>query len=47
MVRRMGADAWDLVVIGTGGALMAAGIEARSRGKTSCSSSTGRSAGRA
>ncbi len=29
----MGADAWDLVVIGTGGAAMAAGIEARSRGK--------------
>ncbi len=25
--------AWDLVVIGTGGAAMAAGIEARSRGK--------------
>lgn len=26
-------DMWDLVVIGTGGAAMAAGIEARSRGK--------------
>ncbi|HWH28640.1 MAG TPA: mercury(II) reductase [Mycobacteriales bacterium] len=30
----MGADTWDLVVIGTGGAAMAAGIEAGSRGKT-------------
>ncbi len=29
----MRADSWDLVVIGTGGAAMAAGIEARSRGK--------------
>ncbi|KGN36270.1 mercury(II) reductase [Knoellia subterranea] len=27
-------DTWDLVVIGTGGAAMAAGIEARSRGKS-------------
>ncbi len=25
---------WDLIVIGTGGAAMAAGIEARSRGKS-------------
>ncbi len=32
-VRRMSDDTWDLVVIGTGGAAMAAGIEARSRGK--------------
>jgi mercuric reductase len=29
----MSADEWDLVVIGTGGAAMAAGIEARGRGK--------------
>ena len=29
----MSEDTWDLVVIGTGGAAMAAGIEARSRGK--------------
>ena len=29
----MSEDAWDLVVIGTGSAAMAAGIEARSRGK--------------
>ena len=29
----MSRDTWDLVVIGTGGAAMAAGIEARSRGK--------------
>ena len=29
----MSDDTWDLVVIGTGGAAMAAGIEARSRGK--------------
>jgi mercuric reductase len=29
----MSEDMWDLVVIGTGGAAMAAGIEARSRGK--------------
>jgi mercuric reductase len=28
------SDNWDLVVIGTGGAAMAAGIEARSRGKS-------------
>lgn len=27
------ADSWDLVVVGTGGAAMAAGIEARSRGR--------------
>lgn len=27
-------DTWDLVVIGSGGAAMAAGIEARSRGKS-------------
>ena len=33
-VRRMSQDTWDLVVIGTGGAAMAAGIEARSRGRT-------------
>ncbi|GAC1611488.1 MAG: mercury(II) reductase [Mycobacteriales bacterium] len=30
----MGSDAWDLIVIGTGGAAMAAGIEARKRGKS-------------
>jgi mercuric reductase len=29
----MGSSAWDLVVVGTGGAAMAAGIEARGRGK--------------
>lgn len=29
----MSEDTWDLVVIGTGGAAMAAGIEARARGK--------------
>ena len=29
----MSNDAWDLIVIGTGGAAMAAGIEARGRGK--------------
>ena len=29
----MSEDSWDLVVVGTGGAAMAAGIEARSRGK--------------
>jgi mercuric reductase len=29
----MSEDCWDLIVIGTGGAAMAAGIEARSRGK--------------
>jgi mercuric reductase len=28
------SENWDLVVIGTGGAAMAAGIEARSRGKS-------------
>ncbi len=33
-VRRMSDDTWDLIVVGTGGAAMAAGIEARSRGKT-------------
>lgn len=29
----MSSDTWDLIVIGTGGAAMAAGIEARARGK--------------
>ena len=29
----MSSDAWDLIVIGSGGAAMAAGIEARKRGK--------------
>jgi len=30
----MSTDAWDLVVVGTGGAAMAAGIEARGRGRS-------------
>ncbi len=32
----MSSEAWDLIVIGTGGAAMAAGIEARGWGKNVC-----------